>query len=248
MNKKTFFTNFGLSLGLLIGLMYAKHSLLNESSKSSLLSTLSGESSPLSSLFKSSNNSSETENKNLSSASSSRSPASEGNTNSYSGLPKQFHAHAALLGHPIGDPAQIARELDRVAAELTHSEMEALTNLSVDMNKDGDERGLAIDLLSRSRSESAAASLKQIATAPFEAPAKDERAAQFEQVLRTMATEGLLQKENLKNSASLLKEIVSESNQAMVQDRAQRALLHLQGKAPSPKEQDEKAYKKMLNR
>ena len=136
------------------------------------------------------------------------------------------------------DPAAAQKALEDLAAQVTSEDVISLRNKSLDSSVSTDERALIIQILTLSPLKEAQEALLDIATSA--APERGEERKNLEEgVLRAQAVEGLKSEESLS-------EVIKRTSNSFVSDRAQRALNHLAKGSPSPKEQDEKALKKVI--
>jgi hypothetical protein len=136
------------------------------------------------------------------------------------------------------DPVAAQKALEDLAAQVTSEDVISLRNKSLDSTVNTDERALTVQVLTLSPLKEAQDALLDIAAS--QAPERGEDRKNLEEgVLRAQAVEGLKSEESLS-------EVIKRTSNSFVADRAQRALNHLAKGSPSPKEQDEKALKKVI--
>lgn len=136
------------------------------------------------------------------------------------------------------DPAAAQKALEELAAQVTAEDVMALRNKSLDSSISTDERALIVQVLTLSPLPEAQEALLDIAAST--APERGEDRMNLEEgVLRAQAVEALKSQESLS-------EVIKRTSNSFVADRAQRALNHLAKGSPTPKEQDEKALKKVI--
>lgn len=175
----------------------------------------------------------------------SREPIAPETLKNHEEFAKRFAAESAKLSATQKDSDALARDLDILASQLDEKKLRFLANTIKDHQADGDQRALAVDLMARNHSGLAAELLADFASSP--SPQLNEpRRQEFEVLLRGMAVEGVMQAQEPTQAIRLLNNISSKTDSKFLNDRAQRALRHLSGQAPSPEQQDKKALEKLI--
>lgn len=158
----------------------------------------------------------------------------------------------ALWSEQIGqiqeNPQVIEESLDQFSSTLSAQDILELKKI-ISSSQTQDERFLSTELLVRNRSIEAKQVLKEIALSPESSSEKQNAITKSEEnALRLRAVEGLLKSDDPHVAKNLLEEVQRKSNNSIIQDRSQRALLSLKGIAKSPEEQDQEALRELLRR
>ena len=159
-------------------------------------------------------------------------------------VPLALLAEATRSGQLDSDPVASEKRLEELAGKLSDSEIKAIAQIAKEPSSDGDLRSLAVDLLARTKSETALQPLEEVIVSKWSAAA-DPRLVSFEQALRARAIEGLEAHPSLQ-ATQILQEALSQTNDLFLNDHGQRALLHRQGQARSVEEQDQEALRRRL--
>lgn len=136
------------------------------------------------------------------------------------------------------DPAEAESKLADYAKTLNDEDIVNLKNNALNSKLSGDERLISIELIMRSNTSNHNSELLQIANATLidhQNPTRNSEELAF----RARAIEGI-------TAISTLKEIADRNSNRFLSDRANRAIAYLNGSAPSLKDQDEAALKKLI--
>jgi len=137
-------------------------------------------------------------------------------------------------------PEDVEKRLKELAGKMQESDVSSLQAKALNPNLNGDQRFLSVYILGESTLQKAQESLVAIATAPIP-DMHEERMLTQEEVIRGQAVESLRQTESLKR-------VLAHSDNSFINDRAQRNLLYLEGKASSPEQQDREALTQLLKK
>lgn len=174
---------------------------------------------------------------------------SSSDTKAISNFETQLKVAAEKIAHLDSDPQKTEEELKAFSKNLEPADVQKLFKIALNRESPQDLRFLSVMLLGWSEFEGASQLLEDIATEDIDPFLSPDRQGDFESVLRMQAVEGL---EGLSLGSSQhqkhLQNIISKSSSTLVIDRAQRALWASAGNADSPREQDEKALKKVLEK
>jgi hypothetical protein len=145
------------------------------------------------------------------------------------------------------NPTQVDQEITAFAQTLVASQLNELYLLVTEENTSGDKKLLATELLARSQLPISIELLKQIISSSSQQASQIPMVQQEYRAFQMLAIEGLSQKPELKNEArKTLTELASFTSDTLLLDRINRSLWALQGKAPSPEQQDQEALEKVL--
>lgn len=158
----------------------------------------------------------------------------------------QFHQESAEIGRPQPDVDQLENRLQSWARHLSDEEIDYLSEVINDQQKNGDERALALDLLGRNQSKTSLAELKDFVLSK-NSSALDSRARLDEELIfKVQAVEEIAASSSQAEALSYLNEIQKQSDQSFVKDRVQRSINSLKGLSASPEVQDNEALKKLI--
>ena len=158
---------------------------------------------------------------------------------------KEFNREVIQVGQLQNDPDKVESRMQALAEKLTLEQMNYLFAVMSNSETNGDERSLAVELLSLNSSLEAHEKLKEfIARENFSY--KDR--VDFEIALRAQAIEGLLNCSDKSIIVQTLNELKSKTKYSLLSDREERALAFIKGVAPSLPEQDNAALKKLITK
>lgn len=162
---------------------------------------------------------------------------------------KKFHQEVVAISQVDESPEKTEERLKNFSKDLKATEIQALYLSILDMKRPQDERFLAVTLLSWSQKPEVGLLLENIALSEIDPFLSTGRHAEFENVLRMKAVEGLadLPLSEVEHQRHL-QNIVRKTANAQVSDRAQRSLWALAGAADKPEIQDEKALVELLEK
>lgn len=158
----------------------------------------------------------------------------------------QFREETAQIGRTQSE-IEVENRLQSLARHLTTDEIDYLSEVINDKQKNGDERALAVELLGRNQSKTSLAELKDFVLST-ENSGGDSRARHDEEVtLKVIAVEGIAASSPQTEALNYLTEIQKQSDQSFVKDRVQRSINSIKGLSAAPEVQDNEALKKIIN-
>jgi hypothetical protein len=152
----------------------------------------------------------------------------------------QVQEEAAAIAQLNDRPEEVQKRLKELADKMQESDVSSLQQNALNPNLNGDQRFLSVYILGESALTKAQESLEAIATAPIPETHEGRMTAQ-EEIIRGHAVESI-------RHAETLKRVLARSDNAFINDRAQRNLLYLEGKASSPEQQDQEALTQLLKK
>lgn len=147
---------------------------------------------------------------------------------------------AATMSQLNDHPEEVEKRLKELASKMQESDVPALQENALNPNLNGDQRFLSVYVLGESALAKAQESLEAIASTPLP-ETREARMLTQEEVIRGHAVESI-------RHAETLKRVLARSDNGFINDRAQRNLLYLEGKASSPEQQDQEALTKLLKK
>lgn len=178
---------------------------------------------------------------------SSASAKSEQNPSKTARVEAFLKEEAAKVGVLNPDPQATLANLQGYAETLEPFELSYLQSRALTSGIDGDERALAIFLLTLNPSEMALDLLKDISLAKID-PQLNGGLKDQEISFRALTIDGFSQNPNTQKSKRLLQTIAEQTDSSLVADRAKRALSSLSssGETAPPAVQENNALKKLL--
>jgi len=161
---------------------------------------------------------------------------------------EHFNRITKSIGTITENPEEADLEISNLAMTLDRTQLNELYTKVISKYSNGDEKLLAVELLSRSSLPETIEHLKNIASSSASESSYDSSLTQQEfQSLQVSAIEGLTQKPQLKHEAKLALNSLSQStDNTLLLDRIKRAQAALDGRAPSPEAQDKAALEQVL--
>lgn len=161
---------------------------------------------------------------------------------------EKFIGEAQKISSLQSSPEVVDKKLDELAKVMTNAEIQKLLLLMTRADQDGDQRAMAVELLSRNKTPEALQALQDfVVNHQTNESTGWNRQREFESVLRAQAIEGIAsypRKELALSSLNSLSEHVSES---FLRDRIARSGEYLRnGKVDPIEKQDENALKKLV--
>jgi hypothetical protein len=159
----------------------------------------------------------------------------------------KFKAESLQIAKLQNDPEEVQSRLKLLSKEMSAQDVEALYEIISDDKKDGDQRALAIELLSLRNDTSSLLALQNfVGNNKNINGTKWDRKRELETVLRAQAVESIAtfpQKEIAISTLSFLQKKVDEK---FLSDRIGRAAASLNDGVPTLQQQDDAALKKLL--
>lgn len=157
----------------------------------------------------------------------------------------QFKLESQNISQLQSEPQKTEERLQVLANKMTQEQMQKLTQLISDQSKDGDERAMAIEMLSRRKDSESLKALEDFVAQSGDAGAWS-RSHEFESVLRAQAIEGIAAYPEQKEALSALNKLSKKVNESFLRDRILRSQAGLKGLAPSIENQDNEALRKLV--
>ncbi|MEQ1722392.1 MAG: hypothetical protein ABL930_04400 [Pseudobdellovibrio sp.] len=159
----------------------------------------------------------------------------------------KFKAESLQMAQLQNDPEEVQSRLKLLAKEMSTQDVDGMFEIISDDKKDGDQRALAIELLSlRNDTASLLALQNFVGNSKNINGTKWDRKRELETVLRAQAVESIAtfpQKEIAISTLSFLQNKVDEK---FLSDRIGRAAASLNNGTPTLQQQDDAALKKLL--
>jgi len=156
-----------------------------------------------------------------------------------------FFKEASMVGQLQRDPDQAELRMQVLADRLTPLEISFLSSIASDINRNGDERSMAIEVLSLNTSFDAHRALKDfIENESFGFGAQVD----FELALRAQAIEGLV---NYTDKSAVIESLVylkAKTRYSFLNEREERALSFVRGYTPAPEKIDNEALKQLITK
>ena len=146
----------------------------------------------------------------------------------------------AEIGQTHEKPELIEKKLDDFSKKLSPVEIAILKSKIFDIGLNGDDRAMAVELLSRNRTAIAFNIL-----ADFISTSDQKLSIEFETILKAQAIEGITQFSNRDEAIFMLEKLESKQSNSFLADRMRRAVVGLRFNQPLQK-QDEASLKKLL--
>lgn len=157
----------------------------------------------------------------------------------------QFKLESQNISQLQSEPQKTEERLQGLANKMTQEQMQKLTQLISDQSKDGDERAMAIEMLSRRKDSESLKALEDFVAQSDDVGAWS-RSHEFESVLRAQAIEGIATYPEQKEALSALNKLSKKVNESFLRDRILRSQAGLKGLAPSIENQDNEALRKLV--
>ncbi len=154
-----------------------------------------------------------------------------------------FKYEVNQIGQTQTNTDEIENRLQGLARQMEPEHRDYLKFILNSQDMNGDDRAMAIELLSRNQTLDSAEILKNYTT---NEPSTNTTRAEQELVFKAQAIEGLAAYQDRNVAISYLKEINKKTNYKFLQDRAQRAESALKNEGPPIEAQDLEALKKII--
>jgi len=156
--------------------------------------------------------------------------------------------YSSEIGKIQNDPVASEMKMRAAAQGLTENDLVHLEKIILDISLNQDDRFVALTLLSWSNNFKVASTLVNIAITPIDPILNPNQKADFENILRMSAVEGLSEIPlQSYQRVQYLNQIVAKSELKPIVDRAMRSLWAEQKLAMSAADQDQEALKKLLS-
>lgn|GEM_PF-5487069 len=160
---------------------------------------------------------------------------------------KQFQAESAQIAKIQNDPAMVQNRMKKLAEVMTSHDVQALYDIISDDKINGDQRTLAVELLSIKNNTASLMALQN-----FVANNKNvngtmwDRKKELETVLRAQAIESIAAYPHKDIAISTLSYLQNKVDESFLLDRLSRATANLNNEVPTLQQQDEAALKKLV--
>jgi hypothetical protein len=159
----------------------------------------------------------------------------------------KFKAESLQMAQLQNDPEEVQTRLKLLAQEMTSQDVDGLYEIISDDKKDGDQRALAIELLSlRNDTASLLALQNFVGNNKNINGTKWDRKRELETVLRAQAVESIATFPQKDIAISTLGFLQNKVDEKFLSDRIGRAAASLNNGAPTLQQQDDAALKKLL--
>lgn len=160
-------------------------------------------------------------------------------------LRETYSDHLMAVSQLDEHPELTEVKLKKFAQEMSEADLKKLHQKTLDSHLSGDDRWLAIYLLSLSDANQSISLLEDVALSPSPSLAHD-LGVEFEKSIRAQAIEGLENSSNKKMALMSLNKLSQRLDDRFLLDRVHRALLHLEKGSLSLEEQDRKALENLV--
>ena len=166
-------------------------------------------------------------------------------------LEKALEQESAKIGQIADSPERTAKEIRTWAKALNQSDLEVLKNKSLNTELPGDERSLALFLLTEAAKENdrlstlAQKQLAGIALEPIQSRGTD-RSFSFEEALRAQAIDGVSKSTDQEWAKQILGQVKSKTESHFLNIRVDQNLAFLKGQGPDPETLDHQYLKSVI--
>lgn len=154
-----------------------------------------------------------------------------------------FKYEVFQIGQTQANPDQIENRLQGLARQMEPAHRLYLKSILIDTNMNGDDRAMAIELLSRNQTRESAEILKNYTIADADVT---KTQTEQEMVHKAQAIEGLAVYQDRNVALAYLDEVTKKTNYQFLQDRARRAEASLKNEGPAIETQDLDALNKII--
>lgn len=159
----------------------------------------------------------------------------------------QFKEEAEQIGKLQADPETAQARMRALAAKMNQQDVEDMYEVISDDRNNGDQRALAVELLSIKNDTASLIALQNfVANNTTVNGTKWDRKKEFETVLRAQAVESIAAYPQKDIALSTLSFLQSKVDESFLVDRINRAAANLSGKASPLNQQDEAALKQLV--
>lgn len=159
----------------------------------------------------------------------------------------RFKSESNEVARLQADPAVVEQRLEKMAVKLTAEDIKSLQMVMADPEQAGDDRALAIELLSRKRTPAALDALENFVL-EHQTTTKSNwsRPQEFNSVLSAQAIEGIAAYPVKEIALTRLNALSKSGDESFLLDRIARSKQSLRGNVPSPDQIDDAALKKFV--
>ncbi len=166
-------------------------------------------------------------------------------TNQKSAFEQKFQQATAEVSQLQVNPEETEKKLQDLAGQLSSNDIKKLSQVMLDTTENGDQRAMAVELLSRRQNVE---SLKQLENfvQQHEANAKWSRSREFESVLRAQAIEGIASYPEKNLAISALTNLDPKLDESFLKDRIKRSIAGLKNGNKASDQRDQEALSKLV--
>ncbi len=159
----------------------------------------------------------------------------------------QFLQEAQRISNLPRDPKDVEQKMDQLARSMKPLDLKKLEIVMQNKNEDGDQRAMAVELISRSKTPEAMDALKDFVLTRENSTGENwTRNREFESVLRAQAIEGIAAFPQKQLALTYLNSMAGQIDESFLKDRIVRSEESLKGRAPDTQQQDEAALKQLV--
>lgn len=158
----------------------------------------------------------------------------------------EFKAESRNIAELQDNPQAVEIKMNQMAQSMKSEEIRQLASVIKNKNQEGDQRAMAVELLSRNNSLDALNTLSDFVVESSEGLRPDSNDKEFESVLKAQAIEGISTYPQKDIALNYLNQLAQKVDESFLKDRIFRSRENLLGRAPAVNEQDEKALKQFV--
>ena len=143
------------------------------------------------------------------------------------------------------NPEESENKIQFLAQQMNSKDIKKLSKIMADSNINGDQRALAVEVLSRNQTVDSLVQLEEFIQ-KHQTNSKWSRENEFESVLRAQAIEGIASYPQKDLAISALQNLDSKVEESFLKDRIKRSVAGLKSEAPTSDKQDEAALKQLV--
>lgn len=172
-----------------------------------------------------------------------KTPTEDSAQDSIQQFKSEFKQEVSQIGQVQADTETVENRLQAIARQMEPAHRDYLKLVLMNEKSNGDERAMAIELLTRNQTAEAAEILKNYSLSDS---ASGNLKSDEDIVFKAQAIEGLAGYQDRNLAISYLNEISQKTNYSFLQDRVRRAQAVLKNEGPTIETQDLEALKKIV--
>ncbi len=157
----------------------------------------------------------------------------------------KFESATSEISQLQAHPEDTEQKLQDLANQMSSQDIKKLSHVMADTGSSGDERAMAVELLSRRQSIESLKQLEEF-VATHEATNQWSRNREFESVLRAQAIEGIASYPQTDLAISSLTALDPKIDESFLKDRIKRSIAGLKKQSESADKQDQEALSKLV--
>jgi hypothetical protein len=159
----------------------------------------------------------------------------------------QFKSASQEMARLQADPSTIETKLDQMAESLSDENVLSLQKIVSNSERPGDDRALAVELLSRKKTPESLLVLETfVKNHQTTTKSNWSRPQEFDSVITAQAIEGIASYPEKDKALTALHTLSRTVKETFLLDRIARSKESINGHAPSPDQQDDAALKKLI--